>query len=208
MTDIKHPYTTQPVPDCWCVLGGSRSTSPHEVRGSGNRCCSIAQRLAIRAAKHVALRSRQLDAFRKTPVTNAKWRESKASETGESTGSKESAQREQEASRENDAKEAAVSEKNDPRPTNTRQDVHDEGSKHGTSGPTSFELAYKQRQEALRASAERKDIPDGIDVNIFHTAHGSRILGSLRKNGAVRENHSRMFQPRSIRCEIGAMHHQ
>ncbi|KAG6039805.1 hypothetical protein E4U41_002129 [Claviceps citrina] len=124
------------------------------------------------AAKHVALRSRQLDAYRKTSArvvaANRRQRDNgpSPSRSDDSAGGHDGGVAG--VSTHDAASELAQKRRKEPAATNA-----------------AFARAYQERQEALRAAAEQRDLPDGVDVNIFHTTHGSAILGSLRKKDAA-----------------------
>lgn len=141
------------------------------------------------AAKHVALRSRQLDAYAKTSIITAKWRDAKP--TASAT------QSEPEDNSKSEGKRDATSQQTDPlsqSPPRAGNEGHqpraDESRETGTAA-SGYAEAVKQRQEALRAAAEQKDLPEGVDINIFHTTRGSSVLSSVRKKNAA----SRRSQP-------------
>ena len=104
------------------------------------------------AAKHVALRTRQVDAFDKTSVVAAKWREAKTR-----------ADKEGGVGPETESDRAAK----EPGPA--------------AAANSAFAHAYQERQAALKAAADREGIPDNVDVNIFHTARASHVLDSVRR---------------------------
>ncbi|GAB0137042.1 hypothetical protein EsDP_00005325 [Epichloe bromicola] len=150
------------------------------------------------AAKHIALRARQLDAYSKTSVVTAKWRGDRTT-VAYAEGSSVKGIRRRENPEENGLADtdtgAFVSEHAEasttpsspapplpPQPILAQHEIKENKNKpEETSANTAFIQAYRQRQEALRAAAEQRDVPDDVDVNIFHTAHGSTILSSLRK---------------------------
>ncbi|KAG5927230.1 hypothetical protein E4U42_002425 [Claviceps africana] len=145
------------------------------------------------AAKHIALRARQLDAYSKTSVVTAQWRsEIQPRQAPVTDGAQEPIRRAESPATGNGgfaeseahatttgastaaaaaAAATASSAQNPPRETATAN--------------SAFAQAYQRRQEAMRHAAEQRDLPDDVDVNIFHTTHGSTILGSLRKRDAA-----------------------
>lgn len=152
------------------------------------------------AAKHIALRARQLDAYSKTSAVTAKWRGDNRTTVAYAEGSSGKGIRRTENPAGNGSADtdpgAFVSEHAEasttpspapplplpPQPILAQHKIAENGKKpKGTSANTAFIQAYRQRQEALGAAAEQQNVPDGVDVNIFHTTHGSTILSSLRK---------------------------
>ncbi|CAM1508443.1 Fc.00g052910.m01.CDS01 [Cosmosporella sp. VM-42] len=154
------------------------------------------------AAKHVALRSQQLDAYNRTSSVAAALRKRTAQAT-----SRTEAQPEQYRSSARDVGDEVIFEQGDPE-TRT-EEAAPEGSQeraqtnaetqeidleaisravrsnrtlHSETIP-SFTQALKEQASVKQAEDEELDLPPGIDVNIFHTTQGSKILKSLKKEG-------------------------
>ncbi|KAL7913627.1 ABC1 family domain-containing protein [Trichoderma velutinum] len=149
------------------------------------------------AAKHVALRGRQLDVYSRTSSVASLLRNKAAgpvqteapeqtpTDGGEAVG-KEAVNVEDfgEKSSEYAASSAPVSE--GPKPGDFK--LHEQPVfKTSLSGSDSIRQTVEnssantspaQKQEQLN---EELDVPQGIDVNIFHIARGSQVLDSLRK---------------------------
>ncbi|OPB39987.1 molecular chaperone, contains ABC-1 domain [Trichoderma guizhouense] len=151
------------------------------------------------AAKHVALRARQLDVYSRTSSVASVLRSKAAGPVQtEASEQKEPA----------DGGEAVGKEAVDV------EDVGERSSEPASEGlkPADFKLHEQPnfktslsgsdfvRQPINNAPAntppaqnqdqikEELDVPQGIDVNIFHTARGSQILDSLRKQGRKPES--------------------
>ncbi|KAG5978003.1 hypothetical protein E4U55_006427 [Claviceps digitariae] len=163
------------------------------------------------AAKHIALRSRQLDAYSKTSVVTAKWRagnrptQAPATDVSDETLQRGESPATSDGFVDGDAAAAGVSTHSaaaaastsppsppspSPRsiPAECESEITQKPPREATTTAatnTAFAQAYKKRQEAIRHAAEQRDLPDDVDVNIFHTAHGSTILSSLRKREAA-----------------------
>ncbi|KAG8416211.1 hypothetical protein J3459_013705 [Metarhizium acridum] len=141
------------------------------------------------AAKHVALRSRQFDAYAKTSVITAKWRDAKP--TASATQSEPENNSQSEGKRDATKQPTDPLSQSPPRPGHEGYQIRTDESKETSTAAYGYAEAVKQRQEALRAAAEQKDLPEGVDVNIFHTSRGSSVLSSVRKKNAA----SRRSQP-------------
>ncbi|KAG6005688.1 hypothetical protein E4U21_007752 [Claviceps maximensis] len=168
------------------------------------------------AAKHIALRSRQLDAFGKTSVVTATWRgDNRPKQARATDGSEETIRRAENPATNNAsvnrdtaaahlsthsaaAAAAAQSRASSTPPASSppqsilaeskseiQSEIAQRPPRETTTTNTAFAEAYRKRQEAIRLAAEQRDLPDDVDVNIFHTTHGSTILSSLRKRDAV-----------------------
>ncbi|KAK2601938.1 hypothetical protein QQS21_004529 [Conoideocrella luteorostrata] len=141
------------------------------------------------AAKHLALRSRQLDAYRKTSPVTTTWRDDKPCESFAQSRSEANRQPENTADDEfvdtvdtNSKQSAAASHR--PPPSTAAPTQHNDrkdGSSRGSVAASLYAQASQQRQEALRAVAAQRDVPDDVDINIFNTTHGATVLSSLRK---------------------------
>ncbi|TWU77565.1 hypothetical protein ED733_007647 [Metarhizium rileyi] len=129
------------------------------------------------SAKHVALRSRQLDAYTKTSIATAKWRDAKT--TAPTTQS--------EPEKNSSAEPQPIQPLSQSRHRTACQghDARTDRSTEASAAASEYEEAVQRRQEALRATAEQKDLPEGVDVNIFHTTRGSSVLSSLQKRDAA-----------------------
>ncbi|KAL6819382.1 ABC1 family domain-containing protein [Trichoderma sp. SZMC 28015] len=150
------------------------------------------------AAKHVALRGRQLDVYSRTSSVASVLRSKAAGsvqtevpEQKEPTDGSEAVRRETEdvedvgeKSSESAASSTPASEA--PKPADFK--LHEQPVfKASLSGSDSVRQPVEnasantppaQKQDQIK---EELDVPQGIDVNIFHTARGSQILDSLRK---------------------------
>ncbi|KAH6987364.1 nuclear protein Es2-domain-containing protein [Ilyonectria sp. MPI-CAGE-AT-0026] len=151
------------------------------------------------AAKHVALRSRQLDNFSRTSSVVGAFRSRAAQKASRPEASEERGQSAAEKDAEGDeaiqrdaleAQEAkpAHESSQDIGPTTVKaQDIKPEPRiepaqpkiDHFAEAVSSLNQARAQQDQAK----EELDLPTGIDVNIFHTTRGSKILDSLRKEG-------------------------
>ncbi|OAQ63486.1 protein ABC1, mitochondrial precursor [Pochonia chlamydosporia 170] len=142
------------------------------------------------AAKHVALRTRQLDAYSKTSILTSKWRDAKPT-TKASAATPQAESDTQAEDRHNAAERPAETRPQDAatpgelRPKDEGHEAAADRRRGPSTAASGYAEAVKQRQEALRAAAEQKDLPDDVDVNIFHTTRGSSVLSSLRKRDAA-----------------------
>ncbi|KKO99203.1 atypical/ABC1/ABC1-A protein kinase [Trichoderma harzianum] len=157
------------------------------------------------AAKHVALRGRQLDVYSKTSsvasVLRSKAAGSVQTETPEQkepTDEVEAVGKEAvdvedvgEKSSESAASSAPVSEGLKPADFKLHEQPIFKTSLSGSDSVrqpvenASANTSPAQNQDQIK---EELDVPQGIDVNIFHTARGSQILDSLRKQRGKPEN--------------------
>ncbi|KAH7318705.1 ABC1 protein [Stachybotrys elegans] len=103
------------------------------------------------AAKHVALRGRQLDTYTRT--SSASTQKSPTSPA------------------------APVDEATTPRPETTSESVTDAPAR----ATRIHDAKQAEVPAKPKAKEEELDLPPGIDVNIFHTARGSSLLDSLRQ---------------------------
>ena len=135
------------------------------------------------ASKHVALRSRQLDAYGKTSSVAASLRKkAAAAQTSQAAQSPP----------ENVVEESGegVHAKNDEAPTSEIDPVRRQPTAAAQEAPkppsqpnpipSSFE-EFRRLKEGRKPSDDELGLPTGVDVNIFHTTRGSQILGSVRK---------------------------
>ncbi|KAG6206719.1 hypothetical protein E4U50_004137 [Claviceps purpurea] len=145
------------------------------------------------AAKHIALRSRQLDAYRRTSAVRPEWRQASADDVnGGATRSPEHSAKHNGAAASDAVAGAsrttpAASTPSPPRPSQPipAEPENVQKESRDTATNIAFNQAYQQRLEAQRLAAEKRDVPDNVDVNIFHTSHGSTILSSLRNKKAA-----------------------
>ncbi|UNI19104.1 hypothetical protein JDV02_005320 [Purpureocillium takamizusanense] len=148
------------------------------------------------ASKHIALRSRQWDAYGRTSSVAAKWRESKSTPAGEaSTESKESSSGQREGERaqhersveEQDSSLAdAASSRTTPREPPAPRSIDETTSGRPSTAAEGFAVAAQQLAAAANKDAAADvELPPGVDVNIFHTTRGSKILESLKKQKAA-----------------------
>ncbi|KAH7152471.1 nuclear protein Es2-domain-containing protein [Dactylonectria estremocensis] len=131
------------------------------------------------AAKHVALRSRQLDNFSRTSGVAAAFRNRTAQGT---TQAGKPEDRHQSSADDEAASDEATTKRNapvaeEPMPLETGKE---------TAQPRIDPFAdavsgLNQARARLDQAKEELDLPTGIDVDIFHTTRGSKILGSLRE---------------------------
>ena len=131
------------------------------------------------AAKHVALRSRQIDAYSRTASAAASLRK-RAQEQAPDKSHEEATKAPEEGTAAQDAGA-----------TPTQQDVGAPDQPNSTipkpiqsnpSKPMSYE-AFREQRESKKPTDEELGLPGGVDVNIFHTSRGSQILDSVRKQG-------------------------
>lgn len=140
------------------------------------------------AAKHIALRSRQLDAYSKTSTISAKWRDARPTEPATQGRNEEPGRSADEPIRAEQPAETSTQAspaQYQSQSTGTTHNVKTDAARGTGAAGISYAEAVKQRQEALRAAAEQKDVPEDVDVNIFHTTRGSSVLNSLRKRDAA-----------------------
>lgn len=151
------------------------------------------------AAKHVALRTRQLDTYTKTssilrrraaqrgPVTQ--YPQDKSWET---PGTKEEVVVNRDAPVVGPVREALEEQvKRSETNTNTGIDATSVDRNPFSDAATNFRPSQPQQTTTNPAKDEELDIPPGIDVNIFHTSRGSKILDSVKKQRASSHPSSR-----------------
>ncbi|KAL7793517.1 ABC1 family domain-containing protein [Trichoderma afarasin] len=154
------------------------------------------------AAKHVALRGRQLDVYSRTSSVASVLRskaagsvQTKTPEQKEPTDGSEAVGKEAvEADDVGVKRSESMPVSEGPKPGDFK--LHEQPIfKNSLSGsdfvrqtienaPTNASPA--QNQDQIK---EELDVPQGIDVNIFHTARGSQILDSLRKQRGKPDSH-------------------
>lgn len=136
------------------------------------------------AAKHVALRGRQIDTYSRTSSVAAALRKRNAQKSPPTADATHNATRPND-----DVTYGQTPRETDPiiETAKDRQNVQPE--------PTSTERApFNSPMPNLRPSPQQQattepakeddlDLPPGVDINIFHTARGSKVLDSLRKQG-------------------------
>jgi aarF domain-containing kinase len=134
------------------------------------------------ASKHVALRSRQLDAYGKTSSVAASLRkQAAATPTPQSAqGPRENAVYESAENvvpaRDEEIPSSSIEPNQRPAVAATQQGA----PKASSPLPSSFE-EFRRLKEARKPSEDELSLPTDVDVNIFHTTRGSQILGSVRK---------------------------
>ncbi|KAH7166204.1 nuclear protein Es2-domain-containing protein [Dactylonectria macrodidyma] len=166
------------------------------------------------AAKHVALRSRQLDNFSRTSGVAAVFR-NRAAQSAPRAGKPE--ERHQSSAEEEAASDEATSDRNapvaeepEPLPKSSQEQGQTSTKAHGVNLETGNEAAQpridpfadaisglNQAKSRFDQAKEELDLPSGIDVDIFHTTRGSKILGSLREK--------RKFAPADRRPQAGGL---
>ncbi|KAL6798764.1 ABC1 family domain-containing protein [Trichoderma sp. SZMC 28012] len=157
------------------------------------------------AAKHVALRGRQLDVYSRTSSVASVLRskaagsvQTEAPEQKEPVGGSETVGKDAvdvedvgEKSSESAASSAPVSEGLKPADFKHHEQPIFKTSLSGSDSVrqpienASTNASPAQNQDQIK---EELDVPPGIDVNIFHTARGSQVLDSLRKQRTKPEN--------------------
>ncbi|PFH57230.1 hypothetical protein XA68_15334 [Ophiocordyceps unilateralis] len=124
------------------------------------------------ASRHIALRRRQLDAYNKSSSSTAIWRETRT---------------------ENTQKE--VTEATEATGFNGGEQTRD-GSRTARQTSSADVESYTRTWNSSTASLNQSmtvkedlskelNAPPGIDVNVFHTARGSGILGSIREKHVI-----------------------
>ncbi|GJN86063.1 hypothetical protein PLIIFM63780_009640 [Purpureocillium lilacinum] len=172
------------------------------------------------ASKHIALRSRQLDAYGRTSSIAAKWREVKPTSTQEaSTESREGerAQNESPVEEKNSAVARESSKPSPPQPPPGQRPIPETANIKRSTAAEGFEAAaQKLAAAANRDAAADGELPPGVDVNIFHTTRGSNILESLKKQkgagirrpppgaGGPAKEHPLRYWPRPPPVDINA----
>ncbi|ODA78367.1 hypothetical protein RJ55_05748 [Drechmeria coniospora] len=124
------------------------------------------------ASKHIALRTRQLDVYSKTSSISA----TSAAKNGKDKVTEENLA----TARGNGIHDHAAAK---PGTSASRCEPSEGETPHTV--PASFSTAQEQAMKAEGDLAAELDLPPGIDVNIFHTARGSKILESVRKQKAT-----------------------
>lgn len=172
------------------------------------------------AAKHVALRGRQLDVYSRTSSVASVLRskaagpvQTEASEQKEQSDGDEAVRREAvDAEDVGEKSSESVPIPEGPKPADFK--LHEQPIfKTSLSGSDSVRQQVEnastntsptQNQDQIK---EELDVPQGIDVNIFHTARGSQVLDSLRKQrvkpesrkeaaGSAAKEHPMRYWPR------------
>ncbi|RGP65120.1 atypical abc1 abc1-a kinase [Fusarium sporotrichioides] len=139
------------------------------------------------AAKHVALRGRQIDTYSRTSSVAAALRKRNAQKSPPTANATSSAARPNDdviyeqttaTARQTEPIVETPEERRNIQPEFTRTDRVPFNSSISSLRPT------PQQQAASEPAKEDDfDLPPGVDVNIFHTARGSKVLDSLRKQG-------------------------
>ncbi|KAH6892066.1 nuclear protein Es2-domain-containing protein [Thelonectria olida] len=142
------------------------------------------------ASKHVALRARQIDVYSRTSSVASALRKRAPQATTQTWAPEE---RDQSSEERQDSSNEATIERDAPMvhqtelrheqpPASARtQDIRPEnGNETAESRRDAFADAYSNLK-ASQAKVDEIDSPAGVDVNIFHTSRGSKILDSVRK---------------------------
>ncbi|KAJ6438653.1 protein ABC1, mitochondrial precursor [Purpureocillium lavendulum] len=149
------------------------------------------------ASKHIALRTRQFDAYGRTSSVAAKWREAKQeatqgaqAEPEESSSGREAGEKSQRESplqqRDATTSDDAPIRTAPPRETPAQRPMHETADRKPSTAAEGFAYAAQELAAAANKNAAADaDLPPGVDVNIFHTARGSKVLESLRKRGGA-----------------------
>lgn len=154
------------------------------------------------ASRHVALRTRQLDAYSRTSSVAASLRKRAAQATSNAETQDQSDTTKPEATRsdfdvgqQSPSAQAAPSTQQSQTPRGFESDL--QHSRHAPDVTTSqraqplnptkidFQTPTLQNEKPGSRKQEDLDLPPGVDVNIFHTARASKVLDSLRKGGAT-----------------------
>ncbi|KAL6924382.1 hypothetical protein FSST1_001656 [Fusarium sambucinum] len=139
------------------------------------------------AAKHVALRGRQIDTYSRTSSVVAALRERNAQKSSPTADAAHSTTKPNDdtiyeqtapATRQTEPIVEASEDRQNIQPEFTRTDRVPFGSSISNLRPIP-----QQRVTSEPANDNDFDLPPGVDVNIFHTARGSKVLDSLRKQG-------------------------
>ncbi|PTB62810.1 putative molecular chaperone [Trichoderma citrinoviride] len=134
------------------------------------------------ASKHVALRGRQLDVYSRTSSVGALLRKTKAAGGATQAGDpgRNGSGHGSEAVARGDVGEKtseSVASSSSPSPVSEGLKVEDLKIQEAPR-TSSASTARDQDRDKL---SEELGLPPGADINIFHTARGSQILGSLRR---------------------------
>ncbi|KAF5021846.1 hypothetical protein F66182_6103 [Fusarium sp. NRRL 66182] len=139
------------------------------------------------AAKHVALRGRQIDTYNRTSSVAAALRKrnvQRAPRTEEksqnATGASDEVVYEQSAPTAREAEPIIETPKDEqnakPDPTRIERAPF-------SSPIPSLKPSLQQQATSEPAKEGDLDLPPGVDINVFHTVRGSKVLDSLRKQG-------------------------
>ncbi|KAM0346146.1 hypothetical protein ACHAPU_005919 [Fusarium lateritium] len=139
------------------------------------------------ASKHVALRGRQLETYNRTSSVAAALRKRNAQRNSPAQeAAQDAARADNEAVYTQSAPAARHTEPIIETPKD-RQNVVPESTRTERApfnSPIPNLRSSPQQQAAPEpAKEDGLDLPPGIDVNVFHTARGSKVLDSLRKQG-------------------------
>ncbi|KAF4451060.1 Atypical ABC1 ABC1-A kinase [Fusarium albosuccineum] len=145
------------------------------------------------AAKHVALRGRQLDTYNRTSSVAAALRsraaqrgprpEEKSQDAMEPTGASDDVVYEQAAPAAQPTEPVVETPKERVQTNEVRPEVTKTERTPFEGAIPSFRSTLTQQSAPEPAKEEELDLPPGVDVNVFHTSRGSKILDSLRKKG-------------------------
>ncbi|KAF4966718.1 hypothetical protein FSARC_5633 [Fusarium sarcochroum] len=138
------------------------------------------------AAKHVALRGRQIDTYNRTSSVAAALRKRNAQRssrpeetTQNATGASDQVVYEQSAPAARETEPIIET----PKPAQNVQAEFTRTERAPFNSPIPNLRPSPQQQATSEPAKEDLDLPPGIDVNVFHTSRGSKVLESLRKQG-------------------------
>ncbi|CEI39527.1 Protein ABC1 [Fusarium venenatum] len=139
------------------------------------------------AAKHVALRGRQIDTYSRTSSVVAALRKRNAQKSPPTADYVHSATRPNDDTIYEQAAPAAQQTEPIVEASEDRQNIQPEFTRtdrfHFDSSILNPRPIPQQQVTSEPAKDDDFDLPPGVDVNIFHTARGSKVLDSLRKQG-------------------------
>ncbi|OBS18645.1 hypothetical protein FPOA_10372 [Fusarium poae] len=139
------------------------------------------------AAKHVALRGRQIDTYSRTSSVVAALRKRNAQKSPPTADAAHGATRPNDDVIHEQAAQAARHTEPIIEASENRQNIQPEFTKTDrvpfNSSISNPGPIPKQKVTSEPAKDDDLDLPPGVDVNIFHTARGSKVLDSLRKQG-------------------------
>ncbi|KAM0204484.1 hypothetical protein ACHAPI_000250 [Fusarium lateritium] len=139
------------------------------------------------ASKHVALRGRQLETYSRTSSVAAALKKRNAQRNSPAQEAAQNAPRAGDESVYEQATPAAQQTEPIAETLKDRQDARPEpriAERAPFNSPIpNLRPSPQQQATAGPAKTDDIDLPPGIDVNVFHTARGSKVLDSLRKQG-------------------------
>jgi aarF domain-containing kinase len=171
------------------------------------------------AAKHVALRGRQIDTYSRTSSVAAALRKRNAQKSPPTADTTHNATRPNDDVIYEQATPAARETEPIVETPEERQNVQPEFIRTDrvpfSSPIPNLRSSPQQQATSEPAKEDDFDLPPGVDVNVFHTARGSKVLDSLRKQskpgaaparpgvgGPVKEHPMRNWPPRPSPPEV------